>query len=164
MYERTYGAKYDKSLSTKDIAAIVRGEIKAAIAAGTLPKMKVSVRYESYSGGSAIRVYIKDADFLVINPTRHYLEKDGANWAATRDMPHRTQKATDAINAISAMLEAYNHDGSDSMSDYFDVNFYKTVGVDWALDKKQRDFLDSELAAGRRYKGLDHINQLRSAA
>lgn len=159
MYERTYGDKYDKALSTKDVAARVRAEIKAAIASGDLPKMKVSTRYESYSGGSSIRVSITDADFLVINPVRYYLEKNSANWSVARDIPWHTAKATEVLAKLKAMLDAYNHDGSDSQSDYFDVNFYGFVGIDWDLDRKQKAFLDAELEKGRRYKGVNHINE-----
>lgn len=35
---RTYGAKYDRGLSTAEIAKRVREDIKAGIEAGTLPR------------------------------------------------------------------------------------------------------------------------------
>lgn len=130
MYEKTYGSKYDANLSVKEIAAIVRGEIKAAVKAGTLPKGKYSVRKEHHN---SIRVeiapegevfdarYLADEDYI-----RGPMIMDGDKMIRpSRYVP----VVAAAVKTVEAMLWAYNYDGSDIQSDYFNVNFYSNVTV-----------------------------------
>lgn len=113
MYERSYGAKYDKNLSTTQIAALVREEIKAAVKAGTLPAGKYSVRSQSYSGGSSIDVRISGLTGQVFEPEYlargdEYLRgpfvEDATGW-------HRPSRyalpVLVAVKAVEAMLAAY---------------------------------------------------------
>lgn len=52
--------------------------------------------------------------------------------------------------ANQALLEAYNHDGSDSMTDHFDVHFYGSVDFGGTVTERSRDRLTLELrAAGK---------------
>lgn len=130
------GAKYDPSLSTTEIAARIRAEVKDAVRAGKLPRgLKVGVRSSSYSGGSSINIVIKRAPFVVLNPAR-------AAWEASN--PHAypgdcsesryTAEASRVADAITAIAHAYNFDHSDAQSDYFHVNFYGgDAKYDWRL-------------------------------
>jgi len=119
-----YGAKYDRSLTTAQIAALVRGEIKAGIKAGTIARgVKVSVRSDSFSGGSAIRIRVTACPFPVLNP--EYLAAEKREPHAYRyNEPRYTPEATALLALISGMVAAYNYDKSDTMTDYFNVNFY----------------------------------------
>lgn len=127
MYEKAFGSKYDKNLTTVEIAALVRKEIKAAIKSGALPKGKYSVRKDHHK---SITVCISGLGFLVANPDYNRLgERD---FVVHQPAERRyTPRARATLKAVEAMLEAYNYDGSDIMSDYFDVNFYSSVNLDW---------------------------------
>jgi hypothetical protein len=123
----TRGAKYDRRLSTREIAALVRAEIKAATGK-TIPKStKVSVRSESFSGGSAIRLTVTavPAGFGICNPER--VVRQAAEPHRHIDAvhcPYFTAEAEALLETITNLCQAYNRNNSDSSSDYFDVNFY----------------------------------------
>jgi hypothetical protein len=139
---RNYGSKYDHAdtLAAKDIAAIVRAEIKVArqVAAqtadlptgpgevavfdpiGTMPtSVKVSVKSQRYQGGQAIRVRLDD------------IPQAWGFVPAAEPTKYRIHDSSPALKALYAalmgVLESYNHDGSDLVSGYSDVRFYGSV-------------------------------------
>lgn len=124
MYERSYGSKYDEKLSTVEICAKVRAEIKAEMAAGTFPKCKVSVRKTHHR---SIHVTISGLGFLALNP--RYAHNDVHHVHGER-VNRLTPRAKALHEKVEAMLAAYNHDGSEPMTDYFDVNFYTYVRIE----------------------------------
>lgn len=141
MYERSYGDKYDSSLSGPEIAKRIRADIKAAIRAGTLSDGVYSVRYRSASMCQAIDVRVKHLPGVaILNPER--IAFDALEWEQQRD-----QRTPDIYNDIGKSvlktLErirwAYNHDGSDSQIDYFDVNFYGSVGFSSRFERAERE-------------------------
>lgn len=133
MGERVYGAKYDAKLGTKEIAVKVREDIKSAVKSGMLPKGKYSVRIERYSGGSSINVgfVFEDETIPVLNPPRvkfeveHPYDFPGNNGEETSWLYSTTTRAT--MRDLEDILEAYNHDGSDPMTDYCDVKFHTHI-------------------------------------
>lgn len=153
MYERSYGYKYAEGgkLDTAAIAKLIRADIKTAVREGILPeRWAYSVRIDRFSGGSSIDVRVKScADAWQACPgykigSRHDLPSGG--WTATgcgnpwckaggqhKDLPDAeyhdvlTEEASVAKLTLERIHNAYNHDGSDSMVDYFDVNYYGTV-------------------------------------
>lgn len=146
-----YGAKYDKNLSTKDIAARYRQDIKAAIKAGELPQgLKVSVRYESFAGGSAIRVHVTACPFRVMNPERVIADIENPHeFKPEHQLPVHTPEAKALEKKLDAMLQAYNFDGSDIMTDYFHVKFYGNAGWDWQLESAERKEITEEYEANK---------------
>lgn len=116
----TEGEKYQatKSLSTKEIAILIRKELKDEVFSG----LKFSVR----SDYNHIRVEIIDAptDFETINPEFEAKFQAGEN-------TYGTSRYNDNANALIEMIEkivnSYNYDDSDSQTDYFSVNFYSSV-------------------------------------
>jgi len=119
MYERTYGAEYDASMTVKQIAAVVRTRLRAALKAGDLPvpagnEVKISVRYRTASMMQAI------------DRTVSGFEGTRSEWAALR-------------KAIDAVANAYNHDGSDIQTDYFDVRFYGSTDYCWNSSTVRND-------------------------
>lgn len=124
MYDRTYGSSYDSNLTTTSIAKPVRKEIAALKKAGTLAKgWKISVRSEYFSMGSAIRLSIVE------------IPADVEPWNQERTDRTEARYSPEVVRVQKLILDivaAYNHDGSDSMIDYFDVKFYcNGCGLAW---------------------------------
>lgn len=125
MSEITYGSKYNKDMDVKDIAKLVRQDIKASIKAGRLPKgTKTSVRISRYSMGRSLVIsVISLGDVIIDNPARKQWDQDNRH-AYYGNAPSRfTPEATEAFAHMSEIVAAYNFDGSDSMTDYYHVNF-----------------------------------------
>jgi hypothetical protein len=125
MYEKSYGPKYEAGMDIKDIAKLVRKEIKDYFG----PNIKYSVTIDRFSGGRALRAYLVDVApgfyFWKANPD--YNPDGGYGIYAERVcMSDGYRKIEEKVKEIIA---AYNYDGSDIMVDYFDVNFYSSVGV-----------------------------------
>jgi len=136
-YARGYGHRYDRNATTTELAARVRADIKAALKDGTLPMgLKVSVRTSYFAGGSSIDVKVRAVPdgFRIMNPAR-------LAWAAKHpyDLPplsvggHYSEEAQKTLDVLKGLLDAYNRDGSDVQSDYWDVRFYGDVSFDWRL-------------------------------
>jgi hypothetical protein len=141
MSERTYGSKYNDRLSNKEIAAAIRQDIKAAIAKGKLPAgLKVSVRYDHFAGGSSIDASITawPDGFQWLNPDWVLLNKEHPNQYHD-NVPRYTEQAHAVIDKVTAIHGSYNHDGSDSMTDHFDVKYYGNVNVDWSLERPEAE-------------------------
>ena len=141
MTERIYGTKYNDKLSNKEIAAAIRQDIKATIAKGRLPKgLKVSVRYDRFAGGSSIDAVITawPENFVWLNPNLVVLNREHPNQFHD-NVPRYTDQAKDIIEKLTAIHGAYNHDGSDSMTDHFDVKYYGHVNVDWELEGPEKE-------------------------
>lgn len=112
-YDRCRGSKCAGGWrSVTDVAKDVRQDIKAEVQTGTLPNLAYSVTCEKYSMGQSMTVEV-------------------------RGVPERIQNAPEAIGILGRLEEivnAYNWDGSDVQTDYFDVMFYAHVHFesDWA--------------------------------
>lgn len=134
---RAYGAKYDSRLTTAQIAALVRAQIKLARklakqSAGEdgsvkLPdpigdapvEIKFSVRSERFAGGSAISIEIMN------EPHEWAWEMREDRYGIVMEMATPAMRAL--VDALADLMRAYNFDGSDVQTDYFDVNFYGSV-------------------------------------
>ena len=104
----TVGNKYEatRDLDVAEIAKLIRKDLKAAF-----PGSKFSVRTRRFAGGCAIDTELKSwagdlSEIVTVKPEKIC---GVTEWKFTRNL--------DAINAI---VEAYNFDNSDSMTDYFD--------------------------------------------
>jgi len=132
------GSKYNRNLSTTEIAALIRSDIKLAQKRGTLPKIKISVTRDYFSGGSSIDVNIKSLPEGQQLYTAEYLD---ATQNLTQPPPYdyfpRPKMYTDNVqnwlDQLQAIVDAYKMDNSDSMTDYFHVNFYDHVGIYYGL-------------------------------
>ncbi len=129
--DRKYGAKYAKDADIKDIAKMVRADIKAAVAAGTLPVgIKVSIRIDRYSMGQSL-----DAEIVALPFPAWAMKPMGGGGDVGRELVRRpSDRADAAMKAIGDLIAAYNHDGSDSMVDHFDVNFYSHITLNRDLE------------------------------
>lgn len=122
---RHYGAKYDKTLRVKDVAKVIRSEIKDAVKAGTLPDLKYTVRSSSRS----INVGVP-GDAGLKNPTWHVIRAKFPHEYVTGEyVPFLTPEGKRVKELLERMLAEHNHDGSDLMTDYFDMKFYAFVDM-----------------------------------
>lgn len=150
MTERVYGAKYDRNITSKDVAARVRADIKAAIQKGDLPTgLKVSVRYASFAGGSSVdaRITAWPEGYPWLNPEWVVFNKQNPQTYSEK-IPRHTKKATRVLEKVEAIRSAYNHDGSDSQTDHFDVKYYGSTEIWWELERPEANRIYQKVSSG----------------
>lgn len=141
------GSKYDSSLSMKDIAAIVRADLKK-----NYPDCKFSVTKTTYTGGASLTVSLMAAPFdpfATPDPVKvpgkdlTWGIDDAMNrWNRTvmkkhmdvnhyyiKDSYYMSDKAKEVFTYVTKLINGYNYDDSDAMVDYFDTNFYIHLSV-----------------------------------
>lgn len=140
------GTKFEatKDMGIVDIAKLVKADIAQAVKNGDLPKgLKVGIRTSRYSGGQSMSVTIKAAPGVQIyNPDRVAFDAKPRN-EQTGSTP--TWLSTEALvinNRIEAIVEAFNFDNSDPVTDYFNVKFYGNVQFDSKLIQDSRSALE----------------------
>lgn len=121
-----------KNISTKEVAANVRDELKKA-----LPGWKFSVTYQSFAGGSAIDLALMAGpeDVQVSGEGYHQLNQYcfmGDRGLITRPWNNGaqlTEKGWDVMEQATKILAAYHWDQSDAQIDYFCCNFYMRISI-----------------------------------
>lgn len=131
------GNKYEetKDLDVADIAKLVRKDIADAKKSGALPKgLKTSVKISRYAGGQSLRVIIKDLDDMDIftQGAKDHIKETGCIFQY-RPIDTYNEKFVQMKKTLEAIHESYNFDKSDSMTDYFHVNYYGQVELDYEL-------------------------------
>lgn len=151
------GNKYDSNLNTTEIAKLFRADVKAAVRAGEIAKgVKLSIRTDYFSGGSAIRVKIVAAPFGMVNPAGV-----ASVIADVRcGVPHLTADGAALVANLSSMLDAYNRKDIDSQTDYFNVRFWGSVDVCWELERDETAMIRDGFAV----LGLDPEQEAYRAA
>ena len=135
------GAKYNDALTVKEIAVIIRADIKAAIKAGDLPKgLKVSVR----SDHNCIDMAVTASPVLISNPARVRWEKanphDQASFAPCPEVRAMLSAPGQRImDTLQGFHDDYNFDKGDTQSDYFFVNYYGRATVDYRVAHPERE-------------------------
>lgn len=128
MYEKTYGTNYaeTRDLGVAEIAKLIRTDIKDAVKAGDLPGKPVaySVRIDRYSMGQSIDIIVKHADFDVFR-----IEIVEESWGGRNHRVY-TDEARAVIRVLDKIHASYNYDGSEVLTDYFDVKYYGQVTFD----------------------------------
>ena len=74
MTETVYGSKYKSGRDVKEIAKLVRTDIRAAVAAGELPKAKYAVNISRFAGGCSLRVSVNEIAVPILNEERARLD------------------------------------------------------------------------------------------
>lgn len=132
---RIYGEKYNPRLSVNEIAKQVKKEIK-----NKYPGIKVSATSRDYEVIN-IRVWLPQEHFRaftiedlpqgVFSHVAFMAERGGKTVLAfLQDNIFLNKEVYAIVSDIHNMLNAYNYDGSDVMTDYFDKNFYGFVDVE----------------------------------
>lgn len=112
------GTLYSGWRSVTEINKDARAELKRAQKAGYLPaSLKFSVRGESFSGGQAMRVSVTGVD-------RATQIEDGENYGRRSDLGRELN------DRIESIINAWNHTDNDSMTDYFNTNYYTSINYD----------------------------------
>lgn len=110
------GSRWERGRDIAEIAKDVRRDIKAAVKAGNLPAdVKFSVRISRFSMGKSLDVRATLPD----RPARRAIET-GYGY---------THEAATIIAVVKSITDAYNYDASDSLTDYYNVEFYSDVIV-----------------------------------
>ena len=144
-YSIQYGQKYQRGRDIKDIAKLVRRDLKAAIQAKTLPGGKYSVTIDRFSGGQSLDVKVSNlkTPFLMQNPERILLENCKADHCHPT-LPRFSKRGKAYLDTIEFIVAAYNFDGSDTNVDYWNVNFYSNTGFDSTfLQEERRQIIES---------------------
>jgi hypothetical protein len=134
-YERRLGQLYErtKTLTVKEIAAQIRKVIRQTAKDQVLPPhWNYQVRYRTYAGGCAIDVNVGIPDEL-----HELLQEFTTEHGFVRQLEHFPHLAEGKYEPLVELHKAekllqeihrgYNYDGSDAMTDYFDVRYYGTV-------------------------------------
>lgn len=133
---KTYPQAEEKIYSTKEIAKRLRAFVKA-----TYPRTKFSIKIKNNS--IVVRIISSKDQILVPEHTQEYLDTyDGIqiNPNGRSDSKFLTEHAKDILEHIVNYGNQWNWDNSDSMTDYFDVNFYWRLRVGDGTEKLVSQF------------------------
>ncbi|HHG3329102.1 TPA: hypothetical protein ACPVYZ_004268 [Vibrio parahaemolyticus] len=125
--EFTSGSIYDseKIGDTKTIASRIRSFITSLRKAGRIPSgVKISVKKKSHN---AINLELVDLPngVALFNPAFLQFEIDNPNAGySLAPNPRYSEEVDNLIRFVESYVDQFNYDNSDSMTDYFDVNFY----------------------------------------
>jgi hypothetical protein len=131
MQQGKVGNKYQevKSLSVVEIAKLVRKDLKQ------FNDCKFSVT----SDRNTISIYLKDSP---LNRLEIYDQFQELGWGGKVISIEK-----DLRKKVKEILDQYNYNNSEMMTDYFDVNFYSYFYLDSDLENKYKDQLLSKEAA-----------------
>lgn len=124
-HAHTVGSNYKRGLSNKEIAATVKRHLVQRF-----PGTKWSATTQGYN---SIDLYLKSSPY---HNERHYQNR--------QEWEEASPEIAAIINYAEKLLSSYNYNDSDTMTDYFDVNFYDSVGV--AYDYQQTEPTEAQRA------------------
>lgn len=135
-YERSYGSLYEqtKDLRPVQVAAHMRKIVRQCAKDGLLPSdWTYSVRYRSYAGGCSIDITVAVPDELLALRDRYEAEHHHRYTTFPVEMLIGEYAPLAGLMTAEQTLHqihsGYNYDGSDHMTDYFDVRYYGGVTV-----------------------------------
>ena len=109
-HAHTVGSNYTRGMSNKEIAATVKRHLTQRF-----PGTKWSATTQGYN---SINLYLKSSPY---HNERHYETR--------REWAEESPELSAILQYAESLLNAYTSNASDTMTDYFDVNFYDSVGV-----------------------------------
>ena len=123
------------SRDIKDIAKDVRAKLKKQF-----PKCKFSVRIERYSMGQSLHLSLMSAPFnpFKLEPSHrdgvqlNHFTFNKSDWDSANGLnngAYLTKRCWDVLTKACEIANTENWDKSDSMIDYFDVNYYFHVNI-----------------------------------
>ena len=95
----------------KDIAKLVRADLKALVASGDLPAAKFGVTISRYSGGRSLSVKVSEVPFPICNEARVRRDIAEPRCYHERELPLHSEKASAMLRTIEGVIAAYNFDG-----------------------------------------------------
>ena len=118
--EYRWKGKNYKGQMRGEIVEIVRKWLKE-----TYPHYQFSVTQNGYS---SINIYLVKADFEAFTKESGYIHKEINPYHIEKDKS-LTERAREVMRNVYDFVMSYNYDNSDAMTDYFDTNFYLTLGI-----------------------------------
>lgn len=119
------GSRYDRNLSTKEIAACVRSFVKEHWS-----QYKFSICIELFAGGSSITLKLVSGPVPAFIAGSEYARRGYLSTTShIRKYEGITEAVLNVVNNVCDYLNSFNYDDSDSMIDYFDTNFYTHIGI-----------------------------------
>ena len=116
---RWCGSRY-KGQRPKEILDLLRTWLKE-----TYPRCRFSVLRTHYN---SFYIYLVTADFPAFRDGSEYHHKQVNQYHIEKDA-ELTERAKEILTNVREYVMSYNYDDSDSMTDYFDTNFYLNMGV-----------------------------------
>jgi hypothetical protein len=125
MYPTSYGSTYDPNMTTKEIAAEIRKVLRRLTKSkhSPLSGAKVSVRYESFAGGTSIDITL-GVPYPVNADDEDDNRREGKPWPWLNDQARAAKQIAEGLHG------AFNYNGSNTQVDYFNVNYYGSVEVE----------------------------------
>lgn len=117
--EYRWKGKNYKGQMRGEIVEIVRSWLK-----DSYPLYQFSVTQNGYR---SINIYLIKADFEAFTKESGYIHKEINPYHIEKDTS-LTERAREVMRNVYDFVMSYNYDNSDAMTDYFDTNFYLTLG------------------------------------
>jgi len=139
--EPRVGSKYKSGVYTKEIAGLVRADIKKELPKG----VRATVRTDYYAGGSSIDIYLRAIGGESLQTAEYkqwHLACEASGWkmADLKTQPKQyTETTRKVLKALDDLLRAYHYDASDSMTDYYHVNFAAHVRVASEVERAEME-------------------------
>lgn len=133
IYPNVYDKLSGEERRIVNITKAMRKDIKDAIKRGLIPEGKYAVRKRHTN---AIDIEVTAISILVFNP----------EWLGERDSrihDRYNEEASSTLAVLRVIIERYNYDRSDVMTDYFDVHYYANVQVDYDVESNELDLYDA---------------------
>lgn len=109
-----------RSLDITEVASMIREQLKKE-----LPKCKFAVTTSRYSMGQSLSVYLMSAPFDVFSGDTF----SQVNHFHLKTSERFTPEAKAVLLRAVEIAEQFNYNNSDSMTDYYDVNFSFSLEV-----------------------------------
>jgi len=142
------GSKFEatKDLKTKDIAKLIRAElneISTTRRKGDRFEFRVRTGRSGWMSTIDITITAKPEDFPIHN--RERVQQD-LNHVHHSHAPWMAEEAREFIARVEAIVNAYNWDKSDPMTDYHNSRFFQCVRFWHELARADREKAEAELA------------------
>ena len=123
MYNNIKGSNYEATagLSENDLIKLIRKELKAAT------DKKVSVRKQRGGYTTSFYVTVGWGDDSYLNPEYVSMCNSGGYIPGVKRL---APEADATYNKLNEIIQSYNYNNSDTMTDYFDVAFYAHLSIE----------------------------------
>lgn len=136
-YNNFKGKKYEEA-NTKDIPKLIKQYIKKKY-----PNVQASVRLDN-RGLTTTSINVKFTKLPYLPYTEEYLKwyQIGRNQNFSNERNYRSMyndKYKNMVEDIKMFASQYNHNYSDTMTDYFDERFYLFIDIDYEYEEQLRN-------------------------
>lgn len=144
------GSKYAPGREPREIAVLIREEIKAEVKAGRLPSwLRVSVRSGWSGHAKSIDITLKGVPAFELWSTARarFDARPSRETYGVTPPAMLSREARDLVSAIEAVANRFGYDRSDLVTDYHNCAFFLSVDFDGALRAASRARVESIVRA-----------------